>query len=230
MYLVLYHLRLRMHHTKLRSLMFWGTVISWRMLSSIKMQLWNIKVLITLFKISTLIKHIYWKRHPGLFRAVQRAERAECSKSCWSLRRSCDADIQQAVSRAVSQYQTQLNAAQTCNQWASSCHSAIMRARQNTRVVVGKSGRSAFGGLNPMGGGFAGGGFQHPSRHSQCELEGATAYHSPDQPFSFQKQVWFGDRPNQPDLRSDTDLGEWVPPPPSGHNMPHSSTPYRVWC
>ena len=30
-----------------------------------------------------------------------------------ALKRSCDADIQQAVSRAVSQYQTQLNAAQT---------------------------------------------------------------------------------------------------------------------
>ena len=56
---------------------------------------------------------------------------------------------------------------------------------------------------------------------------GATVYQLPDQPFSFQKQVQFGDRPNQPDLRLDTDLGKWVPPPPTAHNMPHSSTLYR---
>ena len=58
--------------------------------------------------------------------------------------------------------------------------------------------------------------------------QGATVYQLPDQVFSFQKQVKFGDRPNQPDLRSDADLGEQVPPPLSSHNMPHSSMPYRV--
>ena len=31
---------------------------------------------------------------------------------------------------------------------------------------------------------------------------GATVYDSPDQPYSFQKHVQFGDRPNQPDLES----------------------------
>ena len=32
---------------------------------------------------------------------------------------------------------------------------------------------------------------------------GAAVYDSPDQPYSFQKHVQFGDRPNQPDLESD---------------------------
>ena len=34
-----------------------------------------------------------------------------------------------------------------------------------------------------------------------------------------------GDRPNRPDLKSDADLGDQVT---SGHNLPHSSTPYRT--
>ena len=32
---------------------------------------------------------------------------------------------------------------------------------------------------------------------------GAEVYDSPDQPYSFQKHIWFGDRLNQPDLESD---------------------------
>ena len=49
----------------------------------------------------------------GLFE-LGKAERHKCSKSCLALKRSCNADIQQAVSKVVSQYQTHLNAAQTC--------------------------------------------------------------------------------------------------------------------
>ena len=52
---------------------------------------------------------------------------------------------------------------------------------------------------------------------------GTAMYNSPDQPFSFQKYVQFGDRPNWPDLKLNNDLGEWIPLP---SNMPHSSTPY----
>ena len=49
-------------------------------------------------------------------------------------------------------------------------------------------------------------------------------YQLPDQAFSFQKQVQFGDGPKWPDLKSDANLGNQVPP--SSHNLPHSSTPY----
>ena len=60
---------------------------------------------------------------------------------------------------------------------------------------------------------------------------GAAVYTSPEQPFSFNKHIRFGDRSNQPDLKSDTDSGNVNvpsgPQAPSSHNVPHSSTPYH---
>ena len=52
---------------------------------------------------------------------------------------------------------------------------------------------------------------------------GTTVYHSPDQLFQFQKQVWFKDRPNQPDLESDT-VGGQGPQSASSHFPPYAST------
>ena len=52
----------------------------------------------------------------------------------------------------------------------------------------------------------------------------AVVYHSPDQPFQFQKQVRFGDRSHWPDLELDT-AGSGVPP--TSHLPPFSSTPFR---
>ena len=49
---------------------------------------------------------------------------------------------------------------------------------------------------------------------------GAAVYHSPDQPFQFQKQVRFRDRSHWPDLESDT-AGSGVPP--TSHLPPFSS-------
>ena len=59
---------------------------------------------------------------------------------------------------------------------------------------------------------------------------GAAVYDSPDQPYSFQKHVQFGDRPNQPDLESDA--AEPGISPESPITVPRqlparSSTPYR---
>ena len=67
-----------------------------------------------------------------------------------------------------------------------------------------------------------GGSVQHSPRHHQCDLRCCSLSFARSTFFSFQKQVLFGDRPNWPDLRSDADLGEQVPPL-SSHNMPHSS-------
>ena len=53
---------------------------------------------------------------------------------------------------------------------------------------------------------------------------GAAVYHSPNQPFQFQKQVQFGDRSHQPDLELDT-AGSGVPP--TSHLPPYSSMPFR---
>ena len=53
---------------------------------------------------------------------------------------------------------------------------------------------------------------------------GAAVYKSQDQPFSFQKQVRFGDRSQRPDLKSDADSDAQQISPPT---TPHSSTPHR---
>ena len=60
---------------------------------------------------------------------------------------------------------------------------------------------------------------------------GAAVYDSPDQPYSFQKHVRFGDRPNQPDLESDV-AGPGTTTPTSPTIIPtqlpaRSSTPFR---
>ena len=53
---------------------------------------------------------------------------------------------------------------------------------------------------------------------------GVAVYHSPNQPFRFQKQVWSGDRSHRPDLELDT-AGLGVPP--TSHLPPFSSTPFH---
>ena len=191
--------------------MLWGTAIYWRMLSSTKMQLSNIRLhLSTQSKTESSEQvHIYWKRHPGLFKPW-RAEHPKCRKSYWHLRKSHNADIQQAVSRVVSQYQTQLNVTLNLHLWTSGCwYSNCGSKSEQSWVVVGKSGRSACQWVKSQEqGGSVGGSVQHPSRHSQCNSGYCQFTSHLDQAFSFQKQVWFGDRPNQPDLRLDVDPGE----------------------
>ena len=59
---------------------------------------------------------------------------------------------------------------------------------------------------------------------------GTAVYDSPDQPYSFQKHVRFGDRPNQPDLESDAADPGITPESPTTvpTQIPaRSSTPYR---
>ena len=53
---------------------------------------------------------------------------------------------------------------------------------------------------------------------------GTVVYKSQDQPFSFRKQVRFGDRSQRPDLKSDADSDDQQISPPT---TPHSSTPHR---
>ena len=58
---------------------------------------------------------------------------------------------------------------------------------------------------------------------------GATVYDLPDQPYSFQKHIRFGDRPNQPDLELDTAEPGTTPTSPTTipTQLPaHSSTPF----
>ena len=49
-------------------------------------------------------------------------------------------------------------------------------------------------------------------------------YESQDQPFSFQKHVWFGDRSQVPDLKSDADPEDHTS---TSQAILHSSMPYH---
>ena len=51
---------------------------------------------------------------------------------------------------------------------------------------------------------------------------GTAVYHSPDQPFQFQKQVRFGDRPHQPDLELDAASSG----PQASHIPSYASSPF----
>ena len=53
---------------------------------------------------------------------------------------------------------------------------------------------------------------------------GAAMYNTQDQAFSFRKQVWFGDRSQVPDLKSDADSEDQSS---VGQNVPRSSTPHH---
>ena len=66
------------------------------------------------------------------------------------------------------------------------------------------------------------------SRHHEYNRD-AAVYELPDQAFSFQKHVGFGDRPNQPDLELDV-AGSGAPMSTTTAPTqlpPHSSMPFR---
>ena len=157
--------------------------------------------------------------------ALQAAESwaSQTQQELLTLKRSCNADIQKAVSNAVSQYQMQLTAAQSHTHkhqlaiqqlWDQVCTLELSLASQADLPSMGKSQgevdlqEEVF---NILPG-------------TVNATQGTAVYHSSDQAFSFHKQVQFGDRPNQPDLKLDADLSDQVSS--SSHNLPHSWTPY----
>ena len=123
-----------------------------------------------------------------------------------TLKWDCEADIQRAVGNAVSQYEHQLSSVQSHTR---DHQSAIAQSQEQVQVLqvslasqrdlplVGTSQREVdlweevFNFIPGM---------VNTNR-------GTAVYHSPDQPFQFQKQVRFGDRPHQPDLELDTVAG-----------------------
>ena len=105
-----------------------------------------------------------------------------------ALRRNCDTDIQQAVGRVVSQYQTQLNAAQLCTH-----EHQVMIQQLHEQVKTLKLSLASQADLPSVG-------------QTQGEVDlweeifnilpgtvnmtcGTAMYNSPDQPFLFQKHV-----------------------------------------
>ena len=138
-----------------------------------------------------------------------------------TLQHNREADIQRAVGNVVSQYEHQLSSVQSHTH---DHQSAIERLQEQIQVLqvsvasqrdlpsVGTSQREVD--LREKVFKFIPG-MVNTNR-------GTAVYNSPNQPFQFQKQVRFGDRPHQPDLELDAaGLGPRVSQMP-----PYTSTPF----
>ena len=178
-------------------------------------------------------------------------ESAACQQELVSeltaLKTQWEADIQQAVGQAVVQYRDQLSSAQTMQQQQDREHQqSIQRLQEQVRALeLSLAGQATLPSV--------------PASSSQTGLRreifdilpgtvntrrGAVQYESPDQAFSFQKQVRFEDDHNSPELGPVMNSGEGRPTPTlpvipprlsdiSGISHPtrpphYSSTPYRA--
>lgn len=121
---------------------------------------------------------------------------------------SCDADIQQAVNKVVSQYKKQISQALSCTHehqvaikelWEQVHTLELSLANCVDLPSVGQTQESVDlhkDVFNILPG-------------TVNAKRDVAIYNLPDQPFSFQKHVQFGDRPTWPDLKSDsTDSGD----------------------
>ena len=175
------------------------------------------------------------------------ARQQELVSELTTLRDQREADIQQAIGQAVVQYCEQLESAQTTQQQRDREHQqSIHRLQEQVHALeVSLAGQATLPSV--------------ASSSSQTELRrevfnivpgtvntrrGATQYESPDQAFSFQKQVRFEDDHNSPELGPVMNSGEGRPTPTlpvipprlsdiSGISHPthpphYSSTPYRA--
>ena len=144
------------------------------------------------------------------------ARQQELVSELMTLRNQREADIQQAVGQAVVQYRDQLSSAQATQQQRDREHQqSIHRLQEQVRALeVSLAGQATLPSV--------------ASSSSQTELHrevfnivpstvntrrGAVQYESPDQAFSFQKQVRFEDDHSSPELGPVTNLGEGRPTP-----------------
>ena len=179
--------------------------------------------------------------------AESAARQQELVSELTTLRNQREADIQQAVGQAVVQYRDQLSSAQATQQQRDREHQqSIHRLQEQVRALeVSLAGQATLPSV--------------ASSSSQTELRrevfnivpgtvntrrGATQYESPDQAFSFQKQVRFEDDHSSPELGPVTNSGEGRPTPTlpvipprlsdisrishPTHPPHYSSTPYRA--
>ena len=138
------------------------------------------------------------------------------------MQRKCEANIQSAVGKATVQYQEQLSSAtqslqakdQAVQKWQDQVWTLelSLASQANLPSVV----------QSQEEGDLCKEVFDYVPGTVNTRW-GAATYQSRDQPFQFQKQVWFGDRSLVPDLKSSTDPKD---PTNSSHAIPFSSTPF----
>ena len=154
---------------------------------------------------------------------------AELQEEVMALKKTRDTDIQQAVRQAVSQYEQRLSTEQSRTQEHHSAIAELQGQVQALQVSLASRRDLPSVGVTQEGMNLRDEVFNYVPGTINTNW-GAAVYDSPDQAFSFQKHVRFGDRPNQPDLESDV-AGSGTPtsPPtlPPTQLPPHSSTPFR---
>ena len=143
------------------------------------------------------------------------------------LQRDHEANIQQAVGKAVFEYKEQLAAAKQRQQSKDRKHQqTVHRLQDQVRALeLSFASQATLPSVRPT----------KEEADLQEEIfnylpgtvntrRGTTVYESQDQPFSFRKHVRFGDRSQRPDLKSDTDSDDQQISPTT---TPRSSTPHR---
>ena len=154
---------------------------------------------------------------------------AELQEEVMALKKTRDTDIQQAVRQAVSQYEQHLSTEQSHAQEHHSAIAELQGQLQALQVSLASQRDLPSMAVTQEGMNLRDEVFNYIPGTINTN-QGAAVYDSPDQAFSFQKHVQFGDRPNRPDLESDVaGSGTPAPPPtlPPTQLPPHSLTPFR---
>ena len=176
-----------------------------------------------------------------------RAAEAESSvrhQELVNLQQQWEADIQQAIDKAVFQYQVQLSSAKSSLQHKDQEYQhSIQKLQEQVRLLeLSLAGQAT---LPSVGASRTGSGLQEevfnilPGTVNQHR--GVAQYHSQDQAFSFHKQVRFEDNNSSPDLKPDvgSHVGRSAPSasgsvpiilsiPTLSHVPTHTSTPFHV--
>ena len=157
------------------------------------------------------------------------SEASKRQRELLKLQRDHEANVQQAVGRAVSEYKEQLIAAKQRQQSKDRKHQQTVHRLQDQvqALELSLASQATLPSVRPT--------------KEEADLReeifnylpgtvntrrGAALYESQDQPLSFQKHVQFGDRSTMPDLKSD-DADSEDQQRSSPNTIPRSSTPHR---
>ena len=128
---------------------------------------------------------------------------AQLAQTLSVVKENCEAEVQQALNKVVSQYQGQLTKAQSSIHEQKAAITKLWEQVRNLELSLASHADVPSVGQT------------QESVDLQKEVfnilpgtvntkQGAVTYESSDQPLSFQKHVWFGDRSTVPDLKMDS--------------------------
>ena len=127
----------------------------------------------------------------------------ELQKEMDALKQNRESDIHLAVGGVVLQYEQRLTSEQSRAQAQQSTIAELQGQIQALQVSLSSQRELPSVGVTQEGENNLRDQIFNYVPGTVNTKRGAAVYDSPDQPYSFQKHVRFGDRPNQPDLESD---------------------------